>query len=187
MTDRTLIKGAIVLTQDDELGELPNADILIEDDRIARIGQNLDAEGATVIDATGDIVIPGFIDTHRHTWETSIRTSRAGLHPRCVLRRDPRQVRPELPTRRRVRRQPVGLAGVHQRGDHVARRLVAHHEHARPRRRGHPRSPGVRHPLGLRIRLPEHLHPGMVVRSGLRRQCRADRRGPTRAASARRT
>ena len=36
MTDRTLIKGAIVLTQDDELGELPNADILIEDDRIAR-------------------------------------------------------------------------------------------------------------------------------------------------------
>jgi len=75
MTDRTLIKGAIVLTQDDEVGELPNADILIEDDRIARIGQNLDAEGATVIDATGDIVIPGFIDTHRHTWETSIRTS----------------------------------------------------------------------------------------------------------------
>ena len=75
MTERILIKGAIVLTQDDELGELPNADILIEDDRIAQIGSNLDAEGATVIDATGDIVIPGFIDTHRHTWETSIRSS----------------------------------------------------------------------------------------------------------------
>ena len=75
MGNRTLIKGGIVLTQDDELGELPNADILIEDDRIAQIGPNLDAEGATVIDATGDIVIPGFVDTHRHTWETSIRTS----------------------------------------------------------------------------------------------------------------
>jgi cytosine/adenosine deaminase-related metal-dependent hydrolase len=35
VTDRTLIKDAIVLTQDPELGELPQADILVEDDRIA--------------------------------------------------------------------------------------------------------------------------------------------------------
>jgi 5-methylthioadenosine/S-adenosylhomocysteine deaminase len=75
MADRTLIKGGIVLTQDDKLGELPNADVLIEGDRIAEVGRDLSAEGARVIDATGDIVIPGFVDTHRHTWETSIRTS----------------------------------------------------------------------------------------------------------------
>jgi cytosine/adenosine deaminase-related metal-dependent hydrolase len=75
VSNRTLIKGGIVLTQDDDLGELPNADILVENDRIAEIGPNLAADGATVIDATGDIVIPGFVDTHRHTWETSIRTS----------------------------------------------------------------------------------------------------------------
>ena len=75
MTDRTLIKDAIVLTQDPELGELPRADILVEDDRIAAVGPNLQAADANVIDAAGDIVIPGFIDTHRHTWETSIRTS----------------------------------------------------------------------------------------------------------------
>ena len=75
MTDRTLIRGGIVLTQDDSLGELPRADVLVEDDRIAEVGQDLSAEGARVIDATGDIVIPGFVDTHRHTWETSIRTS----------------------------------------------------------------------------------------------------------------
>jgi len=74
VSERTLIKGAIVLTQDPKLGELPSADILIEDDRIAAVGPNLDAADAKVIDATGDIVIPGFIDTHRHTWETSIRT-----------------------------------------------------------------------------------------------------------------
>ena len=74
MSDRTLIKGGIVLTQDDGLGELPNADILVEDDRIAAVGPNLSADDARVIDASGDIVIPGFIDTHRHTWETSIRT-----------------------------------------------------------------------------------------------------------------
>jgi len=75
VTDRTLIKGGIVLTQDDELGELPRADILIEGDTIAAVGRDLAADGARVVDADGDIVIPGFIDTHRHTWETSIRTS----------------------------------------------------------------------------------------------------------------
>ena len=75
MADRTLIKGATVLTQDEQLGELPKADILVDGDRIAEVGPNLSADGARVIDATGDIVVPGFIDTHRHTWETSIRTS----------------------------------------------------------------------------------------------------------------
>ena len=75
MTDRILIRGGIVLTQDEQLGELPNADILIEGDKIAEVGKGLDAADAQVIDATGNIVIPGFIDTHRHTWETSIRTS----------------------------------------------------------------------------------------------------------------
>ncbi|MEA2607084.1 MAG: 5-methylthioadenosine/S-adenosylhomocysteine deaminase [Chloroflexota bacterium] len=75
MSERTLIKGAIVLTQDPQLGELPEADILIEGDTIKAVGPNLSADGAKVIDAAGDIVIPGFIDTHRHTWETSIRTS----------------------------------------------------------------------------------------------------------------
>ena len=74
MTDRLLIKGGYVLTQDPELGEQPGADVLVEDDRIVEVGRDLPAEGARTIDATGDIVIPGFIDTHRHTWETSIRT-----------------------------------------------------------------------------------------------------------------
>ncbi|HET9346087.1 MAG TPA: amidohydrolase family protein [Candidatus Limnocylindrales bacterium] len=74
MAERKLIKGGIVLTQDPDLGELPSADVLVEDDRIVDVGRNLSAADAQVIDATGDIVIPGFIDTHRHTWETSIRT-----------------------------------------------------------------------------------------------------------------
>jgi 5-methylthioadenosine/S-adenosylhomocysteine deaminase len=75
MTERLLIKGGIVLSQDPSIGELPNADVLVEDDKIAAVGPNLSAEGARTVDASGDIVIPGFIDTHRHTWETSIRTS----------------------------------------------------------------------------------------------------------------
>ena len=74
MTERILIKGGIVLTQDDSLGELNGADVLVEDDTIAEVGRDISAAEAQVIDAAGDIVIPGFIDTHRHTWETSIRT-----------------------------------------------------------------------------------------------------------------
>lgn len=64
-----------MLTQDESLGELPRADVLVEGDRIAEVGEGLSADGAQVIDAEGDIVIPGFVDTHRHTWETSIRSS----------------------------------------------------------------------------------------------------------------
>ena len=74
MTDRILIRGGIVLTQDPELGEMPEADVLLEGDRISEIGKDLSADGARVIEARGDIVIPGFVDTHRHTWETNIRT-----------------------------------------------------------------------------------------------------------------
>ncbi len=74
MTDRTLIRGGHVLTQDASLGEQPGTDVLIEGERIVDVGRNLSADDARVIEARGDIVIPGFIDSHRHTWETSIRT-----------------------------------------------------------------------------------------------------------------
>jgi 5-methylthioadenosine/S-adenosylhomocysteine deaminase len=74
VAERKLIKGGIVLTQDKDLGELPSADVLVDGDQIVEVGRNITAADAEVIDATGDIVIPGFIDTHRHTWETSIRT-----------------------------------------------------------------------------------------------------------------
>jgi cytosine/adenosine deaminase-related metal-dependent hydrolase len=60
---------------DPKLGDQPGADVLIEGDSIAQIGHNLSADGAEVIDAQGDIVIPGFVDTHRHTWEAPIRSS----------------------------------------------------------------------------------------------------------------
>jgi len=74
MVDRLLLRGGHVLTVDPEIGDLPNGDVLIEGDTIAAVAPNLDAD-AEVVDATGKIVIPGFIDTHRHTWEAAIRGS----------------------------------------------------------------------------------------------------------------
>jgi cytosine/adenosine deaminase-related metal-dependent hydrolase len=59
---------------DDARSVLADTDVLVLDDRIAEIGRGLVApEGATVIDASGGIVLPGMIDTHRHMWQTAMR------------------------------------------------------------------------------------------------------------------
>jgi 5-methylthioadenosine/S-adenosylhomocysteine deaminase len=81
-TRTTLIKGGYVLTLDPALGDLPNADVLIEGDTIAAVGPNLTAgPHANVINARNRIVMPGFVDTHRHTWQTPVR----GVLPSCTL------------------------------------------------------------------------------------------------------
>jgi 5-methylthioadenosine/S-adenosylhomocysteine deaminase len=86
MSNRLLIRGGHILSMDPDVGDLPHGDLLIEDDRIAAVGSVLPENGhaapdAEVIDATGFIVIPGFVDTHRHTWETAIR----GVAPDATL------------------------------------------------------------------------------------------------------
>jgi len=78
---RTLVAGGHVLTMDPALGELPAADILIENGLISAVGPALEAPGAELIDATSMIVMPGFVDTHRHTWQTAVRHSYADVDP----------------------------------------------------------------------------------------------------------
>lgn len=75
MTTRTLIRGGQIVSMDPGMGDLPRGDILVTDDTIEAVAPNIDAADAEVIDATGRIVIPGFIDSHRHTWEAAIRGS----------------------------------------------------------------------------------------------------------------
>lgn len=69
---RKVIRGGIVLSLDPSIGD-GRADVLIDGDRIVSVGANLEAGDAEVIDATGTIVIPGFVDTHRHIWEGLLR------------------------------------------------------------------------------------------------------------------
>jgi cytosine/adenosine deaminase-related metal-dependent hydrolase len=76
MTDlhtRTLVRGDAVLTMDETAGDLPTGDVLIEGARIAAVAPRIDAGDAYVIDTTGAVVMPGFVDTHRHTWQTQMR------------------------------------------------------------------------------------------------------------------
>jgi 5-methylthioadenosine/S-adenosylhomocysteine deaminase len=70
---RTLLKNGCVLTLDPALGNHRQADLLIEGTRIAAVGRNLAIADAQVIDASNMIVMPGFIDTHRHIWEGILR------------------------------------------------------------------------------------------------------------------
>ncbi|MFI5982395.1 amidohydrolase family protein [Streptomyces sp. NPDC051555] len=70
---RILFTGATIVTMDPDSGVLEGADLLVEGDTIAAIGPGLDREGAVVVDAAGTILTPGFVDTHRHAWETQLR------------------------------------------------------------------------------------------------------------------
>ncbi len=68
-----LIRGAYVLTMDDRLGDLPRGDVHIRDGAIADVGESLPDPGCEVIDGTGRIVLPGFVDTHWHLWNSALR------------------------------------------------------------------------------------------------------------------
>src|SRR6184192_2167173 len=72
MSDKLLLRGGRLITMDRAIGDLAG-DVLIEGNAIAAVGPHLEGVDAEVIDVTGDIVIPGFVDTHRHTWEAAIR------------------------------------------------------------------------------------------------------------------
>src|SRR5438874_9392145 len=80
MADRLLLRGGSVISMDPKIGDLPKGDVLIEGDKIAQVAPNIQAD-AQVIDVTGDVVIPGFVDSHRHTWECAIR----GCAPNATL------------------------------------------------------------------------------------------------------
>lgn len=62
-----------VLTQDVERRVLENVDILVEGERIARIGPGLSAEGHQVIDCSKRVVMPGLINVHGHATMNFLR------------------------------------------------------------------------------------------------------------------
>lgn len=77
MSKRMLFKSGCVLTMDSSLGNFPQADVLVKDGFIVAVQPALEAADCEVIDATNMIVMPGFVDTHRHVWEAVIRNAGA--------------------------------------------------------------------------------------------------------------
>ena len=90
---RILLKGGVALTLDRQVGDFAQADVLIEGGKIREIRPNIEVsrDAVMVIDAANRILIPGFVDTHSHSYQgllrnilvngLLIRHDRRGCHP----------------------------------------------------------------------------------------------------------
>ena len=67
-----LLRGGYVITMNSSVPDL-RGDVLVANGKIAAIGKNLEAGSAEIVDASRLIVAPGFIETHRHTWQSCLR------------------------------------------------------------------------------------------------------------------
>jgi 5-methylthioadenosine/S-adenosylhomocysteine deaminase len=69
-----MFRNATILTMDDTHTVFRDADLLVVGERIAAVGKGLAApDGAIETDASGGLLMPGMIDTHRHMWQTAMR------------------------------------------------------------------------------------------------------------------
>ena len=62
------------MSMDPQVGDFAQADVLVEGKKILQVGPNIHASDAAIINAREHIVMPGFIDTHHHQFETALRS-----------------------------------------------------------------------------------------------------------------
>ncbi|GAA5615090.1 amidohydrolase [Streptomyces platensis] len=76
---RLLLRGGLVIDTAPHPVVHPHTDVLVEEGRIAAVGRGLPFDeadtGLEVIDARALIVLPGFVDTHRHMWQAVLRSA----------------------------------------------------------------------------------------------------------------
>ena len=70
---RILLKGGTIVSMDPNVGDFVKGDVLIEGKKIVSVAAAAPAAQAQVIDASNTIIIPGFVDAHRHSWEGQLR------------------------------------------------------------------------------------------------------------------
>jgi 5-methylthioadenosine/S-adenosylhomocysteine deaminase len=71
-SNEIVLTGGHIVSMDPEVGDLERGDILIRDGAIAEIAPSISG-GARRIDMGGRVVMPGFVDTHWHMWNTIAR------------------------------------------------------------------------------------------------------------------
>jgi len=69
---QTLIRNATIVSMEPGIGDLAG-DILVDGGRIAEIRAGISAPQAELVDGTGRIAMPGFVNAHIHTWEYQLR------------------------------------------------------------------------------------------------------------------
>ncbi|RAW45098.1 S-adenosylhomocysteine deaminase [Halorubrum sp. 48-1-W] len=70
---QTIVRNGTVVSLDPDVGDLDEADVLIEDGEIVEVGTGLSASNAEEIDASDHVVVPGFVDSHIHLAQTQVR------------------------------------------------------------------------------------------------------------------
>lgn len=69
-----LIRGGTVIDPETAPHVRPATDVLINGSEVIAVGSDLAVGDAEVIEAGGRLVLPGLVDTHRHTWQTVLRS-----------------------------------------------------------------------------------------------------------------
>lgn len=76
-----LLSGGTIIAFDQEAEQLEvirGGSILIEGDQITSVFETASPSGipsgTEVVDCTNQIITPGFVDTHRHGWQTVFKT-----------------------------------------------------------------------------------------------------------------
>jgi 5-methylthioadenosine/S-adenosylhomocysteine deaminase len=70
---RLMLRGGTVLTMDSKIGDLEVGDVFVEDGTIVAVDRHLEAD-AEVLDCAGKIVLPGFVNSHLHMFQTALRS-----------------------------------------------------------------------------------------------------------------
>ena len=153
VTTGFLLRGGCVLTLGAKSPNFTEADVLLVDGKVAEVGRGLRARDAEVVDAADTIVMPGFVDTHRHAWTSLFRNLGDGAD------REGDPVSSSVlggyfAARRRLRRDADRAAGRAGGGDHHRGRLVGP---AARRRVGRGRAPGA-----CRRRAPHRVRLGCL-------------------------
>ena len=111
----------MVVTMDDGRRELPDAGLFVRDGMIEQVGptEDLPRDADVVLDLTGQILLPGFVNTHHHLDQTLTRALPAGQDINLF---------PWLRAHYEIwaRRTPRGVAPVHARRPRRARRVRLH-------------------------------------------------------------
>src|SRR5262249_7875904 len=69
-----LLRGGTIVSMDPKVGDFAKGDVLIQGKKIISVAAQVQTPArAEVIDATNTIIIPGFVDAHRHSWEGQLR------------------------------------------------------------------------------------------------------------------
>jgi cytosine/adenosine deaminase-related metal-dependent hydrolase len=69
-----VIRGAIVLTMDGQIGDFARGDVHVRNGVIVAVAEAINSLGLTVLDARNMICMPGFVDTHWHLWTSVCRS-----------------------------------------------------------------------------------------------------------------